>query len=516
MTPHKLMRLSAVLALLIGGTLSPPAGATTLRVAAGGLPPSLGNPFTAQALPATELWISIFDGLTRLDWRGGPQPGLATSWSNPTPTTWRFVIRDNVSFHNGRTLTASTVADVFDILLGESGQRYLVTRELENIAGTVALDSSTIEVTLREPDAILPNRLSTMMIVDPQVWVEDGVDAFTISPVGTGPYRLAKWGPGNTSATLTAFTGSWRTISTFDTIEYLAVQDKTSRLQALFGDSADIVTGLSQEDVSSLEANGYAAHVTPTTQIKSIALPNVRDGDHPLKDERVRRALNLAVDKDAIANVILGGRVNVASQGAVEGIAGFNPDLEPYPYDPARARALLAEAGYAGGFKLDIEFTAALTPLDVVVFQKVAQDLNSVGVDTSVRMIPFADYIRKYSNNDWGNVDAFGLLWNVASFQDAIRPFEYFSCLRVNPFFCDEGVAADVSAVRTMPDPLQRAAKMRDIMARLHALAPAIWLTNSAYVTGARQEIQNFDMIPTGIVFEGLTLADERRDPRSQ
>ncbi len=446
----------------------------------------------------------MFDGLTRLDWRGGPLPGLAVTWDNPTARTWHFTLRDNMTFHNGRPLTAESVADVFSILLSEEAASLLVARELTNIAGVEAVDPLTVRIELHQPDAILPKRLSLVMIVDPASWTERGVDEFTLAPIGSGPYRLIDWGPGNTAARLTAFAGSWRAAISFTDLEYRVVGDKTSRLQGLYSDQVDVATGLSEDDYGDVTANGYVPYVTATTQIKSIALPNVRDGDHPLKDQRVRQALNYAVDKRAITELIFDGWIDVASQGAVPGISGYNPALKPYPYDPVRARVLLADAGYADGFDLNIEFVATLTPLDPPMFQKVAQDLSAVGVRTSVRQIPFSDYLRKYVPNQWGDVDAFGLFWNVASFQDAIRPYEYFSCMRVNPFFCDDDVTADIKAVQVMADPVERETAMQAIMAKFHTLAPAIWISNSAYVNATRPGISGFRMAPTGIVFEEL------------
>lgn len=478
--------------------------AETLRVGAGAVPPSLGNPYTATALPATEIWLALFDSLTRLDWRGGPKPGLATTWDNPTPLVWDFHLRNTLTFHNERPVTADAVVDVFTLLLSQDSARFLISRELSNIAGVSATAPHTVRFHLQKPDAILPKRLSTVMIVEPNAWRELGADGFGLTPVGSGPYRLRDWGPGNTAVQLEAFTQSWRAPQAYENLEYLAIGDKTSRLQALYGGQIDVATGLGEDDVEDVKANGYVPYVTSATQIKSIALPNVRDGDHPLKDQRVRQALNYAVDKQVIAEVILGGWVEVASQGAVRGISGYNPDLKPYPYDPDRARTLLKDAGYEEGFDLDIEFVATLTPLDPVVFQKVAQDLSQIGVRTTVRQIPFSDFLRKYGASDWGDVDAFGLFWNGASFQDAIRPFEYFSCFRVNPFFCDEGVSADVRAVQVMADPLAREAKMQAIMAKFHTLAPAIWITNSAYVNATRPGIENVRMIPAGLVFEKM------------
>jgi peptide/nickel transport system substrate-binding protein len=494
--------LGAILVLL---SLSFSKGhAETLRVAAGGMPPSLGNPYTATALPATELWLAMFDGLTRLDWRGGPLPGLAVSWDNLTPLKWRFTLRSGMTFHNGRPLTAVSVANVFAFLLSKGAASFIVARELTNIADVIAIGPLTVQFNLRTPDVILPKRLSLVMIIELDSWLEQGADGFAMTPIGTGPYQLVDWGAGNAAPRLTAFEASWRAPKGYSSIVYSVVSNKTSRLQALYSGQVDLATGLSEDDVGDVEANGYIPFVTTTTQIKSIALPNMQDGQHPLKDQRVRQALNYAVDKQSIADVILGGWVDVASQGAVSGISGYNATLKPYPYDPARARALLEDAGYANGFDMDIEFVATLTPLDPVLFQKVAQDLNEIGIRASVRQIPFSDFLRKYVQNQWGDVDAFGLFWNSATFQDAIRPFEYFSCFRTNPFFCDQDVTADIRAVQIVSDPVERETLMQTIMAKYHALAPAIWITNSAYVSAMRPGINNFRMIPAGIAFEEL------------
>lgn len=482
------------------------ASAETLKVAAPDIPPSLGNPLTATALPATELWSALFDGLTRLDWVGGAQPGLAVSWQNPTPNTWRFDIRDGASYHNGRPVTAESVAQAFTLLRDPSSAAFLVTRELTNITAVHTIDDDTIEFVLSEPDAILPKRLAVVMMVEPTTWQEVGADGFALAPVGSGPYRLDRWATGNTVAHLVAHEGSWRSPTAFNAMEYRAVSDKTSRIQGLLARQVDVATGLGVGDIADIEGAGFKAPVTPTTQIKSIALPNVKSGDHPFKDVRVRQALNHAVDKQAIADLIQDGRADVASQGAVPGIPGYNPALKPYAYDPDKARALLAQAEYPRGFEMTIEFVSDLTPLDPLIYQKVAQDLGVIGVVATVRLIPFSDYVRKYTANAWGDVDAFSLLWNNASYQDAIRPFEYFSCLRINPFFCDEDTAAMVTAVQRQTSPKDRTRQMQAIMARLHELAPAIWLTNSVYVNATRPDINGFRMAPTGTVFEELAM----------
>ena len=264
--------------------------AKTLRVGAGGMPPSLGNPYTATALPATELWLAIFDGLTRLDWRGGPLPGLAMSWENPTTTTWRFTLREDMNFHNGRPVTAEAVASVFSLLRSDQAAAFLVTRELDNIVSAEAVDSLTVQITLREPDVILPKRLSIVMIVDPEAWLDKGLMGSLLHPLAAGPIasligdREIPWHGLPRLTVVGVHLPDTRILS------ILLSVIKTSRLQALYGGQVDIATGLGEDDVRDVENNGYVAHVTSTTQIKSIALPNVRDRNHPLKiRESVKR-----------------------------------------------------------------------------------------------------------------------------------------------------------------------------------------------------------------------------------
>ena len=491
-------------ALTLSAALCAQGHAETLRAAAAAVPPTLGNPYSASGLPATELWTAIFDTLVRLDWLGGPQPGLALSWSNPDSLTWVFKLRPGVVFHNGRPVTASAIVKVIDYLRSPEAVSFLVSREVNNVAGANALDDLTLELKLSQPDAIFPKRISLVMIVDAEAWAEKGADAFALNPIGSGPYRLVNWGNGNVSPELAAFAQSWRAPQAFDRLLFRAVPEKSSRVQSLLSGQLDVISGLGFDDIAEIESAGFLAQRQKTTQVNSIALPNVRDGKHPLKDVRVRQALNYAVDKQAIATTILGGDVNIASQGAVPGIPGYNASLKPYPYDPARARALLAEAGYPNGFALAIEIMVMFMPLDAVMYQRVAQDLRAVGVEATVRSIPYADFIRKYTTNQWGNVDAFAMGWNNSSYQDSARALEYFSCLRTNPFFCDIDTAALLKTAIETPDQGARELKLQDVAARLYELAPAIWLVNATYVNAARPDITNFRMRPTGIPFEEL------------
>lgn len=482
------------------------AQAQDLRMATAAFPPSLGNPFTGVNQPSSELWLSIYDGLTYLDWGKDAKPGLALSWKNTTPTTWIFRIRPNVTFHNGKRFTSADVVKIFKMLKSPEGAGYLIAGEVQNIVSMRSPDELTLEIETRVPDAILPKRLSVVMIVDPDQWEKTGRDGYARTPIGTGPYRLVTWGAGDKDAALEAFERSWRAPVSVQRLQYRVIVEHNARLQALVSNQVDMASGLQIDDVADLEAQGLTIYVQPNPQVKSIALRNLQDGTHPLKDQRVRQALNHAVDKDAIAKLMMLGYVTPVGQGAPPGLTGHNPDVKPYTFDPARARALLTEAGYPNGLSMNFAVVTANATPDALIYQKMAQDLAVIGVKVNLQSITFADYQGRYATGNWGTIDAFSQIWNNAAYQDPIRAIEYFSCLKPNPFFCEVSLVPAIKQINAEIDVVKRESQLRALMAEIHNVAPAIWITNAAYVTGTTSKVTAFEMLPTGIAFERLKV----------
>jgi peptide/nickel transport system substrate-binding protein len=289
-------------------------------------------------------------------------------------------------------------------------------------------------------------------------------------------------------------------------LQYRVILEHTSRVQALVSGQVDMVSGLQVDDVEELRALGLQVTVQQNPQVKSLALRNLKDGPSPLKDVRVRRALNFAVDKDAIANLMMLGYVTPVGQGAPAGITGHNSDVKPYPYDPAKARALLAEAGYASGLALSFAVVTTTGTPDALSYQKIAQDLAAIGVKLSLQAITFADYQSRYTTGNWGDLDGFSQLWNNAALQDPIRAIEYFSCLKTNPYFCEPNLVPAITQINAEIDANKREGLLYDLMARIHDAAPAIWISNSVYLIGYQPKVAHFEMLPTGVSFEKLQL----------
>jgi len=457
-----------------------------------------------MGVPSGHFWGSLYDGLTAIATDGSVQPTLATAWQQTEPNTWVFTLRMDAIFHNGKSFSPASVTATLNYLRSPEAARYLLANEVKNIAGVRALSDRTIEITTTTPDAILPRRLSLIMMIEPGVWTALGADAYARSPVGTGPFRFEEWGQGNGTVSLSAHRSPLRNANDIETLRLIKIPNSIARDQALVSGEVDLISSVNPDSIASIRANGFAVQIHRRSQILSIALPNNRPS--PLQSADVRQALNYAVDRPAIAQLIFGGLVKPASQGAIAGTVGFNPNLAPYPYDPAAAQSLLTLAGHPNGFKLSIAVLKAVGAGQESAYQKVAQDLSAIGINATVKPLEGAEFIRRFVSNQWGPYDAFSLLWNNEPMRDAARSMEYYSCLRPRPFFCDEAATEAIRAAGRDSDPETRERTLQDIMARLQTLAPALWLVDVPVITASRPDLTGVTFGSSGLAFERMTV----------
>jgi len=415
-----------------------------------------------------------------------------------------------VSFHNGAPLDADDVVATMEYLMSDAAARHLVANEVSNIESVRALSQYEVEINTVSPDVILPRRLSLVMIIEDQAWRQLGPEGYALAPIGTGPYQFTRWRNANSIVELEAVKAVMRPVKDIGYLTFVEVPEAVSRQQALVSGQLDLIDAMTPDSVDAVEAAGFTVNVFPRAQILSVALPNLAREDSPLNSAIVRQALNIAVDRFAIAEIIYGGLVDVASQGAVRGTVGYNADLVPYPYDPEEARLLLASAGYPDGFDLSIAFLQADGQSSEVAYQKIAQDLTAAGVNTDLKALTATEYLRRFMATDWGPYDAFTLLWNSEPLRDVGRAMEYFSCLRPQPFFCDEEIAQSILESRAQTDPAARKRALEQIMARMREQAPAIWLNNMAQITASRPGVANIELGTKGIAFERIVIMPER------
>lgn len=510
MSFRRFERRDFLIALAASAVLSVPrsvaAAGRTLRVGRVEAPPSLAVPYSSVGQPASSFWSPMFDGLTSLGADGILGPALALSWKNRSPTEWIFNLRPQTRFHNGAVFDAAAVIGTIEMLQTLPGKAYYVAPEVGDIVSWQTPDPLTLILTTRKPDPILPNRLNTVMIIEPKSWAAIGPQGFARAPIGTGPFRLTGWGRGGNVTSFEAFRESWRPPIGLDRLEFHHIPESTSRLVALQTGQVDVVEGLSAEEIEQLGGSDVRAVIGPRAAVLTLAFRNAGRPRAPISDARVRLALNYAINREEIARILVGGRMNVASQAVTPGVFGYNPALLPFPFDPSKAQALLKEAGFERGLSLVMEVVVSSGLWEAAMYQKIAQDLAAVGVRAKIKTMAFPNFLSKVASGDWGDTDMFSFMLDSSTYGDAARPLSITSCAKPNPFFCEPSVMPSIEAAGVEMDPTKREELLRSIAAQLREIAPAIWLLEFKTFYAARSSVRELPVRPSGIAYEGVTL----------
>lgn len=479
---RSILQLSLALFLGIAGIVNDAAFAqeeadlSILRVAVPGRPPGLGNPYSSLPIGVINPNHVLYDALTLIGDSGAILPGLALNWQPIGETTWQFSLRPNVTFSNGELFTAQTVVDVVTYLRSEQAAGYLVAGETSMIDSATVVDDLTVRIHTNRPDAILPKRMSFVYMVAMDYWSEVGVDAFGLAPVGSGPFQLKDWGQTTGTFIFERNPMSWRDTQNFDELHFTAVGDVTARAQSVLSGQIDLSFKLSLDLLTDLSVQGFKTLARPTYSIGAWAFHQV-DGQSPVADIRVRRALNMAIDRDGIAASILSGVSEPVSQVATSDVYGHAPDLPLFPYDPEAARSLLEEAGYGDGLKLRaIVRNDPSVPESLLIYQVLAQNLAAIGVDVELDPVPGQRWLGMYFSGDWDGADILDTSFNNSIHGDAIRSIETASCLKAGAFYCNSDLLPLIEASNQDFDPVSREKKLQALVEALHYDPPALYL----------------------------------------
>ena len=306
------------------------------------------------------------------------EPRLATEWSQVDGDTWRVKLRDGVTFHDGSTLDAADVAFTLDRIkvakFGcEVGVKYFGDLEFQ----TETVDDLTIDVTTTPGTPILPLLLSTVPIMPS----ESPADEFVTEPVGTGPYVFDVWNRGQ-NIVLKRNPAYWGEEPQVEQATYLFRSDPAVAAAMVEAGEADIVPNLSMDQATNPETDfSYPNSETTTLRIDTTMAPT--------SDRRVREAMNLAIDREAFRGTLLPADVQPATQMVVPTTIGYNADLAVWPYDPERAKALIAEAkadGVPVDTPIEIIGRTGIHPNATEVMEAMMGMLQEVGLDVSLQM----------------------------------------------------------------------------------------------------------------------------------
>ncbi|MFG1951851.1 ABC transporter substrate-binding protein [Micromonospora sp. NPDC048830] len=397
--------VSLLLAACGGGSGGGPAASTKLNkgdtfVIADETQPLSGiDPVMAQAHDAKRMVAQFYEGLLQLAPDGKTvEPALAEQWKRTSPTEYEFTLRKGVKFHDGSELTPEDVA--FSLKRVVDPKQNSPYRSLYRIADVEVAGDSRVVVKLTAPQTSLPRLLAQPWsggIVNKKWITSKSADELKTQENGTGPYKLDEFKEGSTITT-SAFPDYWDGVPEIAKVTYRVMPDESTRVQALQSGAIQMTQVRLPRNVQQLEKAGFNIGDTYRVGAYWLAM-NVKEG--PLSDERVRRAVNLGVDRKQL--------VDIGSQGA--GVpSGVVPpgdpfgtdvgaDMPNYQYDPDRAKQLLADAG-AKNVTLTLAIRAE-SPEKLATAQLVKEQLAKIGVTVQIRQVEWSRLVNAITSGKW-------------------------------------------------------------------------------------------------------------------
>lgn len=376
------------------------------------------DPHSSRVTFTNAFLANVYETLVRMDDKLRIGPALAESWEQPTPTTWRFRLRQGVRFHGGQAFTADDVAFSWRRINTPGA---LNRGTLSNVRDMRAVDPYTVEITTERPFPILLNALLQFSIMS-RAWCEEHGAAAASDLTGqqenwagrnangTGPFRVLSRQPDGPTV-LEAFPGWWdRAEHNLDRVTYLPIRNAATRTASLVSGTIDATVELPLQDVDKVRADPRLQVVQgPELRTIYLGLDVFRDellysdvkGRNPLKDRRVREALYRAIDIGTIRRSIMRDQSWPAGFMASPQLTGAPSDLnDRLPYDPDVARRLLAEAGYPQGFGVGLTCPNDRYVNDERMCQAIAAMWARVGVRAQVQSETTAVWSRRTAGLD--------------------------------------------------------------------------------------------------------------------
>lgn len=353
------------------------------------------------------------------------QPGLALSWKPLDNTTWEFKLRPNVKWQDGQAFTADDLIYSYTRAKAVPGSVATYGGYLRTIASMSAPDPLTLVVKTTVPNPDLPLNLASVHVVSKHVGEKSTTEDYNSGKavIGTGPYKFVSYTPGD-RVVMERYDGYWGAKQPWEKINYRYINQAASRTAALLSGDVDVIDKVSVSDLARLKESPNVS-VYPYDGLRVMLLqpsfnpaPNQYITDNagkpleknPLLDVRVRRALNLAINRKALTDRILQGAATEANQWMPKNTFGYNPQVTDIPNDVAEAKKLLTEAGFPEGFKLTLHAPNDRYPQGPETAQAVAQFWTRIGVKTQVEVVPWAVYSGRANKNEyavsmlaWGN-----------------------------------------------------------------------------------------------------------------
>lgn len=442
-------------------------------VVAQGVYPVSFDPHRDVGVPTITVNSNVYDSLLVRDQNMQIAPALAISFKRINPTTLELALRKGVVFHNGDPFDAKDVKFSIDRVLSKtepSPQRGW----LNTVSSVQVVDSHTVRLITTVPDPVLPARLTLIAMV-PKAYVEKvGSEGLAAKPIGTGPYQVGRWVRGD-YADLDTYAKYWGGKPSIERARFRAIPDVAARIAALQAKDVHLITNLPPDYAEPIKKRADLNVVsTLSPRVLFIGLVNTRPG--PLQDKRVRQAINHAVNVDAIVKSLLLG--NGIRSGDVNGhllrLLGADFKSSLYDYNPAKAKRLLAEAGFPNGFQIDMDTPNGRYVMDRDIAQVVASQLAAVGIKVNLKVHEWGTYSQMFTTHKVSPMYLLG--WALPSMDPDHWATPLLGDDEPITNFEDAELHAAITAARQELDEAKRIERYKALNRMVHEKAPWLFL----------------------------------------
>ena len=344
----------------------------------------------------------IYGALVDTDEHGRLVSDLAESWTSDGRQTWRFALRHGVTFHDGTPFTADDVVFSLNRVPNVPNNAAPYTGQLLGVTAVRRIDDHTVDIVTAGFSPLLPAQIAKLAIVSKHASEGRSTEDFNTgrAAIGTGPYRVVEV-QGKERILLARFDAYWGRKPEWDHVEFRILPNDSARTAALLAGDVDLIEFVPLQDAARLAATpGITLHVGGSARVMYLGInvdPRlvIADGRNIHQDPRIRQAISLAINRDALVRSTLVGYGRVATQIGVPGMNGYLDDARPDPYAPDEARRLLAEAGFPSGFTTSLLCPNGRYIADAQVCQALGQMLARIGIKASVEALPAAIYFSR-------------------------------------------------------------------------------------------------------------------------
>lgn len=510
--PVTIALLAAAVIIVVGGvyfstrdTSRTPRGVIVVGQVAE--PKSL-DPATVTAVNDFRILLNLYDGLVR--YKSGTlevEPALATQWTiSPDGTEYTFTLREGIRFHDGSDFNAEAVVFNFERMLNEDHPYhntgpFPLSFFFGSVQSVEAVNANTVRFTLDAPYAPFLSNLAypTGLIASPDAIMQHGAD-FGRNPSGTGAFEFSEW-RANESVLVTRNDNYWDGAAASEAVIFRPLTDANTRVAEMLSGGLDLMVEVPPVALSQFQSADFRVVEQAGPHVWFLIL-NAKEG--PFTDKRVRQAVNYAINKEALVNDVLEGTAAVAAGPTPPAFAwAYNESLQPYPYDPDKARALIREAGVEGESLTFYVTEGGSGMLDPVAMGTAIQaDLAAVGFDVNIETYEWNTFLGEVNPGLEGKADLAEMAW-MTNDPDTLP----FLALRTEAwpdkggfnsgYYSNPEVDRLLEAARASTDQSERARLYKEMQVIVQEDAPWVFVANWKQNAVTSASVQDFELEPS-------------------